>query len=886
MQRSPFMLQQWVQAIALLILSQGVFPVLFYSLSHWSFDCPSFVLGLIYGLLALFCIEVWITVKGAAESKAALQTVLMSRRSLSLEEEIADLQEEVSDLRRELAQLRRELRDLKRTQFSDSRGSFDSRPGSRPDSHGDSRGATLRRLHRLLPVRSKTTPWWTQLQVPLHPTLALRWLGTDLRSDWAVHCQLLHSACAVGPFAERHLGGGSRLPGLTYILVKVLKTWTSAIQATASLWGCLQSEKRDVWLTLVEVQAASAADRNEPEEDLGLSENSEHLEVVQEYDCEFFFDAEQQIHLPFAQALVDLSQEDFAFFSADSLDGAPLTASEQEAGRCCMVPPQKRLQRLEEAIFHIQQSSSSQSKQQHPRGSEKPSERQSRKTVDFAREPHSYCGAPCGRQEEEEGQCVYATLSNAPLQGTGKKAAAARRAFTAAYKDQPQEISNLIERHMFEDLNSVTLSPGMGARGLKCARLSGVPLQNWQLQNKCLLRLECCWHTRQLHLWECCQGQSSCLCSSADAGPVQHRRRELDDGRGTVFILILCPASSSSHSGRRVSILKAAGSEMVFTAGGNLDTWKRLISLQVVVLDWLTLEWSAVRILEHLNVDGNTLEVVEAVDMGRAAAKFEGFEESLAAMARAITCLHASTSSYEMPCWKAHQGSYEDEALMRCGVDVGLSPYAAEPNAKPLVSDRLMFPEAPTFDPLPYFDASASELYVRPLSAGRDVASLPEPPPVQVRAAPHEKLKLLMVLDGSPANLADRERTSRNVLCGDLSLREAKEILGEYFCWSSNRVAVGLSSLAMGDTCAVEYAQYSRLSLLLQNDVATISELLTLRGAIPRGLLQVGVIVDALVILERVLRSDYMMLAWLALLAIKAAPDLRRLERPTVEQAS
>lgn len=168
-------------------------------------------------------------------------------------------------------------------------------------------------------------------------------------------------------------------------------------------------------------------------------------------------------------------------------------------------------------------------------------------------------------------------------------------------------------------------------------------------------------------------------------------------------------------------------------------------------------------------------------------------------------------------------------------------------------------------------------------------------------AVPKDGLRDRMVLDGRPANLADRgqtkwcksmasasslsglfipadevmvfggedlkdyfyqfvvnaERVSRNVLCGDLSIDEAKYVFGADFSWPSPRVAIGLSSLAMGDTCAVEYAQCSHISLMLQKGVAAIPELLSLHGAVPRGLLQVGIIVDDLVLLERVLLAEF-----------------------------
>eukprot|EP00435_Cladocopium_sp_Y103_P051693 s1247_g16.t1 len=59
--------------------------------------------------------------------------------------------------------------------------------------------------------------------------------------------------------------------------------------------------------------------------------------------------------------------------------------------------------------------------------------------------------------------------SDHPLQGTGKKAAAARRALRSAYEEHPEEIYLLIEKLMNEDLNTVTLGPGLESPKL-CAR--------------------------------------------------------------------------------------------------------------------------------------------------------------------------------------------------------------------------------------------------------------------------------------------------------------------------------------------------------------------------------------------------------------------------------
>ena len=56
---------------------------------------------------------------------------------------------------------------------------------------------------------------------------------------------------------------------------------------------------------------------------------------------------------------------------------------------------------------------------------------------------------------------VASSSTDNPLQGTGKKAAAARRALGGAFQDHPEEIFGLIEKLMTEDLTSATVGPGM-----------------------------------------------------------------------------------------------------------------------------------------------------------------------------------------------------------------------------------------------------------------------------------------------------------------------------------------------------------------------------------------------------------------------------------------
>ena len=387
--------------------------------------------------------------------------------------------------------------------------------------------------------------------------------------------------------------------------------------------------------------------------------------------------------------------------------------------------------------------------------------------------------------------------------------------------------------------------------------------------------------------------------------------------------------------------------------------WKRLVSLQIATLDWLVLgsplaappsislgrslsarQWSVVRMLEHLVQDGNTPNSVDAGDMGRAASKVEDYQDCLAALHRAIGSLQAQGGDYmSHDLSKPPTGLFDDaqgDVGLDCGDVVGRLDRAVSIAAKPLVATRLQFPDAPRFDPHPFFDEETATRYDMPLSTGlRPEEVDTKPPHVQVRASRGERIALYrklaaskmielvskdeffgdyrsglfavvkdaardrMVLDGRPANILDRgqtkwvhamanpavlgqlfispdrvmimsgedlkdffyqfvvnrERTARNTLADELTAAEVEAIFGMK-PHGREPFFIGLCSLAMGDLCACEFAQCSHTSLCLQHSVCKVSELLTLRGVVPRGLLQVGLVIDDLVIFEQILKKD------------------------------
>ena len=62
--------------------------------------------------------------------------------------------------------------------------------------------------------------------------------------------------------------------------------------------------------------------------------------------------------------------------------------------------------------------------------------------------------------------------------------------------------------------------------------------------------------------------------------------------------------------------------------------------------------------------------------------------------------------------------------------------------------------------------------------------------------------------------------------------------------------------MAMGDCNAVSIAQASHIGLILSSDIVSWSQLLTLRGPIPRSPCMLGLVIDDVIILEKALRGD------------------------------
>ena len=90
---------------------------------------------------------------------------------------------------------------------------------------------------------------------------------------------------------------------------------------------------------LVEVQAARQESLHLADDEITIKawvgflkeEFVEQLEILEEFNCDYFFDENEGV-LPFAQALVEVAQEHFAFFSADGQEPERAIADGRSVG--------------------------------------------------------------------------------------------------------------------------------------------------------------------------------------------------------------------------------------------------------------------------------------------------------------------------------------------------------------------------------------------------------------------------------------------------------------------------------------------------------------------------------------------------------------------------
>lgn len=100
------------------------------------------------------------------------------------------------------------------------------------------------------------------------------------------------------------------------------------------------------------------------------------------------------------------------------------------------------------------------------------------------------------------------------------------------------------------------------------------------------------------------------------------------------------------------------------------------------------------------------------------------------------------------------------------------------------------------------------------------------------------------------------QRLRRNTLVGPVPFKKVAsfkcarglQLEANHMCFLS------LQSLAMGDSHAVELAQTAHLGVLIQSDLLRADRLISMNLAIPRSPKMIGVIIDDLVLFEKMLR--------------------------------
>ncbi|CAE7241416.1 unnamed protein product [Symbiodinium sp. CCMP2592] len=314
--------------------------------------------------------------------------------------------------------------------------------------------------------------------------------------------------------------------------------------------------------------------------------------------------------------------------------------------------------------------------------------------------------------------------------------------------------------------------------------------------------------------------------------------------------------------------------------------------------------------LERLVEDRTTFFKLDASLMGRSAVKAEDQHRTLAALSRAMSSFE-STNGYFATRAPACAHSLDEERAK--GDDVSAAPrldfgkvcgklkQAPPCTAKPIRAERLKFPPPPSFSPYGYLDEETYARFERPLDFELPLVPPPPLPKVKILAEPRQRLALYKLLAGcgrlSPVRVPpervpfaagmfavpkdlERDRlvldarptntlggcpgywaatmASASALLGVVIPRAefaARDVFGrdcQEFADEKGRVTVALATLAMGDASAVEFAQGSHVGVLYRHGVLREEEMLLPNFPPPRGLMSIGVVLDDLLILEKV----------------------------------
>ena len=193
--------------------------------------------------------------------------------------------------------------------------------------------------------------------------------------------------------------------------------------------------------------------------------------------------------------------------------------------------------------------------------------------------------------------------------------------------------------------------------------------------------------------------------------------------------------------------------------------FKKAVNLQVAFLDYLHLnkprspppeicgkrvlspaQQSVVRRLRRLSEAWHKMDVICADEMGRVAAKQERLEEILGYLATVAKSAAAGVNKYH----RVHASADVAKPVSEHGKVVGRLRKGDTGGAQAIIASHIKMEGKPCFDPLPFLDEDAAQLYEHPFSCGINPDDfIDRPPRVRIHATHDERVKLFELLEQS-----------------------------------------------------------------------------------------------------------------------------------------
>ena len=158
-------------------------------------------------------------------------------------------------------------------------------------------------------------------------------------------------------------------------------------------------------------------------------------------------------------------------------------------------------------------------------------------------------------------------------------------------------------------------------------------------------------------------------------------------------------------------------------------------------------QWQAVERLGKFYDAWVSVSPIDAEVMGRTASKFENIESVLSELEASVSVLNRSIQGYVSQNSAAPQVPIPGRSL---GQKVGESNQDSLSTFKPIDASRLSFIGTPSFDPTPYLNKRAQDIFNDPIGQRKMPFEVEtKPPPLKVFASRNQKVKLFELLDSS-----------------------------------------------------------------------------------------------------------------------------------------